>query len=139
MVVEVNHSPMFDEIAHTQAGMPHLLQYVWDKYVAFLREEIEKRRGSGQKTIPIMEAIQKAPAVSFLRWGSDFLKEHRVVENFFVDMNHGIRLSNNDCIVVCPGLPVQGTMQDSGAVQVTEGKSQSGQEGVFNPGGSLRI
>lgn len=139
-VVGINNSPMFDEIAHTQGGCPHLMQYLWDKYVQYLQKKIEERRASKRPVVEIGEAIKKAPALGFVDWASKYLKENRVVQNFFVDENHGLVLSNNDNVVVCPGMPVMGTMQNSGAIGVTEGRSREGNEGViFDPNASLRI
>ncbi len=134
-----NDSALFDEIKHTQAGMPHLLQYLWNRYVLHLQEEISKRQEAKQPTVTIQEALKRAPAISFVTWASDFLKETRVVENFFVDANHGIRLANMDAMVICPGTTIQGTMQESGAIAITEGKSQADNEGVFNPHQALSI
>jgi hypothetical protein len=131
-VVGINEGGLFDEIAHTQGGMPHLMQYLWDEYCKYLEDMIEERRKEGKKILPLKDAKMKAPATHFAQWATDHLKEFRVVENFYIDANHGIRLSNNVCIAICPGTVIQGTMQDSGAIQVTEGKSQRDMEGVLN-------
>jgi hypothetical protein len=129
----VNDKNLFDEVAHTQGGMPHILQYLWDAYVRYLQAEISKRRESNKPTVTVEQAVTRAPAIKFVEWAANYLQEHRVVENFYVDANHGIRLSNNDTLVISPGTNIQGTMQDSGAINVTEGKSQQNMEGIFNP------
>ena len=137
-IVQVNEGGLFDEISHTQGGMAHLMQHLWDAYVGFLRERLEERKKAGKATVSLEEAKKKAPAIHFAKWASDYLKENRVVENFFIDENHGVRLANNTCVAICPGTTIQGTMQDSGAVQVTEGRSQRDMNGVMQTP-SLRI
>lgn len=66
----------------------------------------------------------------FLADAKKFLQENRPVENFPADQNHGVRLSNNDRVLVCPPVPSPGTTAPSGAVEITHGASQRGQEGV---------
>jgi hypothetical protein len=137
MVVEMNSG--FDEIAHTQAGMPHLVQLLWDRYLEHLAKEIETRKEKGLGAVPLPEAIRRAPATHFVEFAANYLKRNRVVENFFVDENHGLRLSDNTTCVVCPGTNVQGTMQDAGEVGVTRGESQPGNEGVIQIQGTQRV
>jgi hypothetical protein len=138
-VFGVSGGGMFDDVNHTQGGMPHLLQYLWDAYCAYLDGLIEKRRARGARTVKgLEEAKRAAPATHFVEWAAAHLKENRVVENFFIDANHGVRLANNACLAVCPGTEVRGSMQDSGAVAVTEGRSQPGNEGV-TPTSVMRI
>ena len=137
-VVGINDGGLFDELAHTQGGMAHLLQHLWDAYVSYLREQLEERQKQGQAVVSLAEAKKKAPATHFAKWASDYLKENRVVENFFIDANHGVRLSNSVCVAICPGTAIQGTMQDAGAIGITEGRSQRDMNGVIDTP-SLRI
>src|ERR1019366_8357843 len=97
MSVSINTDPFFNEATHTQGNMPHLLQYLFDKYVGHLQRLIAERSEThkNEDVISIEEVIKKIPAVNFVKFASNFLKEHRVVENFFCDSNHGLRLSNN--------------------------------------------
>lgn len=129
-VVGVNNSPLFDDLTHTQGGMPHLMQFLWDEYTAFLKSEIEIRRQAGKATVDIAEALQKVPATVFAKWAADYLRDNRMVQNFFVDENHGIMLSNNRTVVLSPGIDIRGTMQDAGAVGVTHGRSNPGNDGI---------
>lgn len=137
-VFQMAGSDMFDSAAHTQGGLPHIMQYLWDAYCLHLKEELEKRQAAGKMTVDLPTAKQKAPATDFARWATEHLAENRVAESFFIDANHGIRLSNNSMVAICPGVEIRGTMQDSNAIQVTEGRSQPHQEGVTTKGG-LRI
>jgi len=78
-------------------------------------------------------ADKSAEVSEFLRWAHAYLSEHRPVENFAADSNHGIRLSNNVRVLVCPKMEdLRGTTQDAGAVSINTGQSQAGQEGVSN-------
>lgn len=137
-VFQMSGSDMFDSTAHTQGGLPHLVQHLWDAYGAHLEEKIKERAATGQATVDLATAKKRAPATDFATWASDYLKENRVVESFFVDANHGVRLANNAMVAICPGVEIRGTMQESGAIQVTEGRSQPHQQGVSNDS-SLRI
>lgn len=75
------------------------------------------------------------PLASFLGFAEKYLDQHRTVETFPIDANCGIRLSNNKrCVIHPPTNAGDGSMQESGAVGVTEGKSQVGQEGVTEAG-----
>lgn len=130
---------LFDNHAYTTGGgLPHLLELLHGEYRRFLEYEIARRRQLGQQTISLEEAMTTAPFSSFYNFCVKYLTQHRPVENFFVDMNHGLKLSNNARVVVCPGTTVQGTMQDSGAVGVTQGLSQPGMGGVL-PGHGIGI
>ena len=69
-------------------------------------------------------------ASEFVEKAKAFLEQNRPVENFPADQNHGVRLSNNDRVLICPPVPAPGTTVDAGAVEITHGASQKGQEGV---------
>lgn len=127
-VFGVNNAPLFDSIMHTQGGAPHLLQHLLDEYVKHLNEKTEERTKAGKASLPIAEALAKTPMMSFLRWAKEYLATNRPVQNFFVDENLGIRLSNNANVVLSPGVNLQGTMQDAGAVAVTHGQGQQNQD-----------
>ena len=105
----------------------------------FLKAEIETRRAAGKATVDIGEALPKIPATVFAKWAAEYLRTNRVVQNFFVDENHGMLLSNNRSVVVSPGIDIRGTMQDAGAVGVTQGRSSPGNEGVTPERSSMRI
>lgn len=77
---------------------------------------------------------------NFVEFARKYLDEHRTIETWPADSNLGIRLSNNVRLILHPGTGVEstGAMQDSGAVQITEGQSQPGQEGVIGDG-SVRV
>ncbi len=137
-VVGITDSTLFDDIQHTQGGMPHLIQHLWDEYQKYLIEQLEERKKAKKPTVSLEEAKKKAPATHFATWASDYLKEFRPVENFFIESNCGVRLTNNMCVAISPGTVIQGTMQDSHSVPVTEGKSQRDMNGVIDSP-SLRI
>ena len=102
-----------DPYAHTQpTETPDLLTYLEEKGKVAIGGDVV------------------AEAANFLAWAKDFLAANRPVENFPADSNHGVRLSNNDRVLVCPPVPAPGTTAPSGAVEITHGASQSGQEGV---------
>ena len=137
-VFQVGSGDLFDSQMHTQGGLNHLMQHLWDQYKLHLQEQIEARQKAGKPTVDVETAAKKAPATNFATWATEYLKEFRVTESFFIDGNLGIRLANNVCVAVSPGVEIRGTMQESGAIQVTEGRSQPGNNGVDNAGG-LRI
>mgnify|MGYP006890191480 FL=1 len=137
-VVQVNESGLFDSIAHTQGGVTHLMQLLWDEYLVHLRETIEKRTKAGKPSVSLTEAIKRAPATDFAKFCADYLAVHRPVQSFFIDENMGLMLRNQKSVAVSPGVEIRGTMQDAGAVQVTEGVSQEGLNGVV-PGENLSI
>lgn len=111
---------------HAANQSPHLMQYLWDKYLEYLDEEIAKRAANnhGITTTDLETAKKRAPATHFVTWASEFLQQNRVVENFFTEGNNGLRLSNGEMVVVCPPgdeIGGEGSMQPSNAVAVTHG------------------
>jgi hypothetical protein len=138
-VFQVAGSDMFDSTGHTQGGLPHLMQHLWDAYVEHLKTAIETRKSEGKTVVDLETAKKKAPATDFAVFATNYLKEHRVSESFFIDANHGIRLGNNVMVAVCPGVEIKGTMQDAGAVEVTHGRSQPHQQGIVGQSGDIRI
>jgi len=129
-VFQVGGSDLFDSVAHSQGGQPHLLQFLWDEYWKYLQAELDKRTRQGVAVFTLDEAKRKAPAVGFLKWATAYLAENRAAESFFLDANLGVRLTNNVAVAICPGVELRGTMQDANAVQVTEGRSQPHQDGI---------
>jgi len=121
---------MFDPVNHTQGGYPHLIQHMTNKYRAQGELVNAERAKQGMEPIDCELAIQAAkPLLDFFE---QYLRICRPVGMFPIDMNYGITLSDNSRVAVCPGTgDIQGTMQDSGAVQVYDGKTQLGQEGVI--------
>ena len=66
----------------------------------------------------------------FIRFAIDYLDQNRVVELFYADSgNIGMCLSNNVRVTTTKNGPT-GTMQPSGAVGISAGTSQPGQNGV---------
>lgn len=127
---------IFSVEAPTEGKQPHMIQFLWQEYLKELEAGIEKRQQAGQLVLTLAEAARKAPATAFCAFCARYLQEHRVVENFFVDMNHGVRLSNNKSFVVCPSTDIQGTMQsEDRGVNITQGRSQAGNESIvpFDP------
>lgn len=138
-VFGVNDTPLFDSELHTQAGQPHLLQLLLNKYREHLDEKLKAMQAAGKKTpVDVDQATRATPIMVFLKWASDWLRENRPVRQFFVDENMGIQLSNNLSCVISPGINIQGTMQDAGAVSVTHGQSQQGNEGIV-PSADFKI
>ena len=138
-VFQVQGGDLFDSTMHTQGGLNHLMQHLWDAYKIHLQDQIETRQKEGKPTVDLTTAVKKAPASNFAEWATEYLKEFRVTESFFIDGNLGVRLANNVCVAVSPGVEIRGTMQEAAAIQVTEGRSQLGNNGVTGDGGSLRI
>lgn len=136
-----SEGPMdFDSTRYTQAGLPHLMAALHDAYRRQVQNELLKRKAAGQKVRSLEEALQRAPYAHFLAFCERYLSVNRPVETFAVDMNVGMRLSNNQRVCVSPGhAQVQGMMQDSGAVQVTHGRSQPGLDGVVEDSGGIPI
>jgi hypothetical protein len=116
--------PMFDSIAHTQAGLPHLLSYLQQQYRQYVR------RVNQEQNLQINPELAISSARTLLDFCEQFLTIHRPVQVFPVDMNYGVVLDNNDRVAICPGVAdIRGTMQDSGAVSISSGRSQPGQAG----------
>lgn len=129
----VGSSDLFDATAHTQGGLPHLIQFLWDEYAKHLDRLLKERAGAGKPAVDLQTAKTKAPAVNFAKWASDYLKENRIVESFFIDGNLGVRLTNMKTVAVCPGLEeIRGTMQESNAIGITHGRSQPDNNGVID-------
>lgn len=79
------------------------------------------------------------PVERFVEFCRQYLDQHRTIQTWPADANVGIVLANNTRLLVHPPSGAgMGGMQDSGAVDVTEGKTQPGQEGVI-PGGDEKI
>jgi hypothetical protein len=139
-VFQVSGSDLFDSVANTQGGLPHLVQFLWDAYCVYLQEQLDLRRVEGKTTVSLEDAKKKVPAVHFGQWATKYLTENRVAETFFVDANCGVRLTNNKMAAICPGAEIRGTMQDSHDVAVTTGRSQPGNNGVTDEsGGAFKI
>lgn len=136
-VFGVNDNGLFDPVAHSQGGCQHLMQHLWDAYCEYLSDQLKARTDKGLAATTIDDAKKKSPATHFVKWAAEYLKANRVVQSFFIDENHGVQLANNTMVAICPGVEVRGTMQDSGAVQVTEGRSQRNNNGVVNPDGDV--
>jgi hypothetical protein len=129
---------LFDPVTSTTSNLPHLMELLLAEYRTYLTSEIEKKQAAGQRTISIAEALTVAPFNNFFNFCVRYLTINRPVENFFVDMNHGLKLSNNVSVVVCPGVNPQGQMEDSGAVNITTGLSQPGTRDGYQ-GNEVRI
>jgi len=108
----------------TQGGFPHLIMHLWQEFTDDLDRELKKRQAEGKQTLTLEQALIKAPALTFCEFASNYLKTNRPVEQFFIDENYGLRLSNNKTVAVSPGVDIRGTMQGSGAVPVTPGMPQ---------------
>lgn len=130
---QVGSSDLFDATAHTQGGLPHLIQFLWDEYAKHLDRLLKERAEAGKPAVDLHTAKTKAPATNFAKWASDYLKDNRIVESFFIDGNLGIRLTNTKMVAVCPGLEeIRGTMQDANAIGITHGRSQADNNGVVD-------
>lgn len=129
-VFGVNDSPLFDSAQHTQGGNPHILQYLFQEFAKHVAAQIEERKKNKKPTVELSAAMAKMPMTRFLTWAKQHLTEVRPVNTFFLDENIGVRLSNNRNIAISPGIEIRGTMQNAGAVAVTRGASQEGNEGV---------
>lgn len=121
-----------------KSGYPDVVTFLEDRYREHLAEVIANRQAAGQPAANLDVALKRTSLAAFVRFARQYLNEHRVVENFFVDQNHGVRLDNGLAFVVSPMVDLGGTMQDSGAVGITQGRSQLGNEGV-TPTDSRRI
>jgi hypothetical protein len=132
-------NPMFNSVAHTQAGMPHITAHLLAEYREWVNQANLTRQGQGQTPVDPEEQIRAAqPLLDFFE---NYLKVNRPVQNFPVDMNVGMMLSNNKRICISPGIEgIQGSMQeDSGAIGITDGQSQPGQEGVIEVNDQRRV
>lgn len=127
--------PLFNPLVHTQGEMPHLVELL----VAEYREHIRRHNGQlpvGQAPLDAEKTIRLArPLLNFFE---AYLNTYRPVQAFPVDMNYGLVLSNSQRCAVSPGTAqLQGTMQNSGSIGVTQGVSNPGQDGVVQVNDAL--
>lgn len=116
----------FGFITNSPTSLPHLLEHL---HVAFRQYVEEKYAQCGLD--PVRDKLKPPSLRDFLRWATNYLTANRVVENFAVDANHGIRLANNVMCTICPGEEhLHGTMEPCNAIAVIDGRSQPGLEGV---------
>jgi hypothetical protein len=94
----------------------------------------------GEKVPTLMQHLQQlaedhgrdGTVAEFIEFCNEYLDRHRTVQTYPADANIGIVLANNVRLLVHPPSGAgMGGMQNSGAVDVTEGKTQPGQEGVL--------
>lgn len=134
--VRISQDELFDSMARTQGGLPHLIQFLWDAYVKErLEVAIEEKRATGKPTVDLETAKKKAPAVDFAAWATQYLTENRIMESFYIDGNVGLRLTTMQCVAVCPGINEEvapGSMQESNAIGITQGRSRPDNNGVIN-------
>ncbi len=121
--------PLFNPETHTQGGLPHLVDFLVAEYRRTIQEANERRAAARKDLLDPEAALRSArPLLDFFK---AYLRMHRPIQAFPIDTNYGIVLSNNAHLAISPGMPhFQGTMQDSGAVHVSRGATQPGQEGV---------
>lgn len=119
--------------------IPNLFDMLWTAYTRHLKLKLDERRASGHKVVSLEDALKNAPASHFLQFCTNYLTEHRPVQQFPADANLGFMLSNNVRALLCPAVSYGyagqgGQMQDSHDVGVTRGHSQPGLNGVVNDG-----
>lgn len=116
--------------AVVQSGMPSLIELLLQEFQdQCLRQNSEEPDPA--KLLYPQHAIQAArPLLNFFE---AYLNLYRPVQTFPVDFNYGLVLSNNMRCTVSPSIETEapGSMQASGAIQVTTGKSNPGQNGVI--------
>jgi len=107
--------------------VPTLLDHLHEKY----------KEQRAYKDDPILKI--EDPVERFLAFCTQYLDTHRTVQTWPTDANIGIVLANNTRLLIHPPSNAgMGGMQNSGAVDVTEGQTQPGQEGVI-PGDGRKI
>jgi len=130
--------PLFDSVALTQGNLPHLIELLVQQYRAYIGRENEKRAAMTPAREPLdpEPTIQQAgPLLNFFR---AYLTEHRPAEVFALDANYGLMLTNSMRCAISPGTPtIKGSMQDSGAVSISHGRSQPGMG--TKPGGAIEM
>jgi len=132
---EAGGDPLFNPETHSQGGMPNLLQFLVAEYLAYMGQANKDRAEQGQEPLDAQKTVQKAkPLLAFFE---AYLRTNRPVNVFPIDMNYGVQLSNHKRFAVSPGVveDFRGSMQNSGAVEVTHGRSQPGISGVTDGGG----
>ncbi len=111
-----------DPMGRMPATMPHLIQHLWDAYQVWLGEKIQERITAGTPTVPLEEALKRAPATSFAKFCADYLTEHRIAEIFQLESNLGVRLTNGMQLSILPGSTAgDGAMEESVSVAITPG------------------
>jgi hypothetical protein len=105
-----------------------------------LHEQFMEGRAIDEKAAEEDENVVLGDALpAFLRFAKSYLDQHRTVQTYPADANVGIVLANNTRLLIHPPSGAgMGGMQNSGAVDITEGQSQPGQEGVV-PGDDKKI
>lgn len=130
-----------DATAPAPGAIKHLLQHLWDAYLAHLDDRIRERTKEGKASRPLGQAARAAPARSFLEFAAAYLAEQRVVESFPLDFNLGVRLADNTLLSLCPPADVAGTMQGGVSVAITEGRTHDAHAPKIDldPGRGLQI
>lgn len=125
--------PMFGNLGG-QAGMPDLITLLVEEYKAACarnNQDPNKEQVDPQEDLDAAE-----PLLVFFR---EYLDRFRPVQSFPADNNYGLLLSNNLRCLVSPAGDIRGTMQNSGAIGVMQGRSNPGQDGVIPMGDEGQI
>ncbi len=126
--------------ANSPDSMPPLIDALVIAYRDSINMENEERQAAGR--LDLLDAeIAIGAAQPMLAFFNQYLDTFRPVLAFAVDNNYGIQLANSTRCVISPYRPDEapGTMQSSGAIEVTSGQSNPGQNGVVRVGPSLPI
>lgn len=108
------------------ADLPHLIQHLKNKFVEHCNAQNTSTHPAAKSVAPAYHSAEE-----FWDFCADYLANNRTVENWPADRNIGIRLSDNNRVLVHPATKAgSGEMQDSGSIAITEGLTQPGQEGV---------
>ena len=116
---DVPHGPV-PEAAAPEPALPHLMQYLWDRYLEHIQQRLAQRRAEGKPTIEFAQAIRKAPASDFAYFAADYLRRNRPQQAFWSADNVGITLGSTAVsLLVAPpaeaapaqpeALPITGT------------------------------
>jgi hypothetical protein len=129
---------IFERHKVAQGGVPHLMEVLWGAYRDSIRDHFVET-GVALDDVAIDAKMGRAPATHFLKFCCDYLAQHRVVEHSMVDANTCFRLANNVLAILAPAVDEGGTMQDAGAIVVTDGKSAPGLQGIGRGPGAIGI
>lgn len=104
------------DAAGPSPALPHLLQYLWDRYLEHIQQRLSQRQAEGKPTVEFAQAIRKAPASDFAYFAADYLRHHRPQQAFWSADNVGITLESTS-LLVAP--PVEEPVQSDTALPIT--------------------
>ncbi len=118
--------PMNEQI--NPEATPDLISHLWAEYLADLAQKIEDRQTAGKATMSLVEVTPVIPALKFITFCREYLRQNPVSEMVFGYGHYLIKLTNGKSAVV--GGTNDGEFGElnhhTEAIPVTSGRERSG-------------